>query len=86
VSSEAWECAACGRTATQVARVFCTICSGHHEVCLDCAPDAMVDGQWLPIREIIRGLLDEGHGGAARGRLLIATAGDMAVPHVAGPR
>ena len=78
---DGWRCAACGVRTTEVTLLFCTTCLEHHHLCLECAPAVDVDGRSVPVREALA-LLGARLGRAApRGRLLIASTGEVALPH-----
>jgi hypothetical protein len=81
---DGWVCAACGNTATEVTRLFCTTCLEHHEVCFDCAPDVEIDGRPMAIREALNVVGAQLGGKASRERLLIASTGEVALRHEPG--
>jgi hypothetical protein len=81
---DGWVCTACGKSATQVTRLFCATCLEHHEVCFDCAPDVEIDGRPVPIREALKLIGAQLGVDASRERLLIASTGEIALPHEPG--
>jgi hypothetical protein len=78
---DGWVCAACGQAASEVTRLFCVTCLEHHEVCFDCAPDVYIDGQRIAIRQALHLIGAKRGVDPSREGLLIASSGEIALPH-----